>query len=268
MRFGVQILLWMCGVLAFAGAAHGKLRVPAGIDVAPWEELLRRYVDERGLVAYAAWKASPQDVQRLDMFLSEFARTGGTGAQGAEEIAALINAYNVFTIRWILQNYPTDSIRELDNSWNKARWNVGGQVVSLDAIEHENLRPLFGWRVHATIVCAARSCPPLQRHAYTADNLVRQTEKAFRTWLGRDDLNQFDSVARVARVSPIFKWFKSDFVERGALSNVLERFGPSRYQELFAGQSYSVEYRDYDWGLNDQGDRGRNYRRGFFGRLF
>lgn len=258
----------MCGILALAGAAHGKLHVPAGIDVAPWEELLGRYVDERGLVAYVAWKDSPQDVQRLDTFLAEFARTEGTAARGAEEIAALINAYNAFTIRWILQNYPTDSIRELDDSWSKARWNVGGQVVSLDAIEHENLRLLFGWRVHATIVCAARSCPPLQRHAYTAGNLQSRTDEAFRAWLGRDDLNQFDPVARVARVSPIFKWFKSDFVERGALGSVLERFGPSRYQEFFAGRNYGVEYRDYDWGLNDQGDRGRNYRRGFFGRLF
>lgn len=269
MRLRVRFpLLPLCGLLAITIAAHGKLHVPAGIDATPWDELLGKYVDERGLVAYAAWKANPQDVQRLDAFVGEFARAEGLPARGAEEIASLINAYNAFTVRWILQNYPTESIRELDESWSKARWNVGGQVVSLDAIEHESLRPLFGWRVHATIVCAARSCPPLQRYAYTAENLARQTDDAFRAWLAREDLNQFDPAAQVARVSPIFKWFKSDFVERGALGRVLEQFGPERYRGFFVSQRYSVEYRAYDWGLNDQGDHGRHYRRGFLGRLF
>ncbi|MBI2517027.1 MAG: DUF547 domain-containing protein [Opitutae bacterium] len=249
-------------------ASATTIRVPAGIDSAGWDRLLAKYVDARGLVAYGAWKANTADVQRLDDFIAVHARSDGAEAQGDEAVATLINAYNAFTIRWILQHYPTESIRELDGSWNKARWNISGRTVSLDEIEHQNLRPLYGWKVHAMIVCAARSCPPLQARAYTKENLATLTAEAYQAWLAREDLNQFEPAVRIVRVSPIFKWFKSDFAERGSLDIVLERFGPERFRKFLVSRCYAVEYRDYDWGLNDQGDRGRNYRPGILGRLF
>ncbi|MDE3084898.1 MAG: DUF547 domain-containing protein, partial [Verrucomicrobiota bacterium] len=148
------------GAAASTAAAAPTVEVPAGIDHAPWDTLLKKYVNDRGLVAYGPWKANAADLKTLDDYLARFAAPARPAASGNEEIASLINAYNAFTIRWILTNYPTESIRELDDSWGKARWNVGGRTVSLNEIEHKNLRPLYGWRVHATIVCAARSCPP------------------------------------------------------------------------------------------------------------
>jgi len=258
----------ICLLMTTSTVAAGTLSVPAGIDATPWNALLSKYVDARGLVAYAKWKADAADLGELDHFIAAYARTGGTVATGPEEIAALINAYNAFTIRWILTNYPTESIRELDDSWKGARWDIGGRTVSLDEIEHKNLRPLFGWRVHPSIVCAAHSCPPLLNEAYTAANLPALTEKAYRNWLARDDLNQFDELAGVVRVSPIFKWFKSDFVGDGELATVLEKFGPVRHRVFFAGRKYKVDYLDYSWGLNDQGARGRDYSPSIFKRLF
>ncbi|MBI2497829.1 MAG: DUF547 domain-containing protein [Opitutae bacterium] len=150
----------------------------------------------------------------------------------------------------------------------QARWNIGGATVSLDEIEHKNLRPLFGWKVHATIVCAARSCPPLVNEAYTAANLVALTERAYRGWLAREDLNQFDEAAGAVRISPIFKWFKHDFTGDGELITLLLNYGPERSRTLLTGKKFSVDYLDYDWGLNDQGNQGRDYRPGFLKRLF
>ncbi len=265
----VRRALFLLGLIFVSStAAAAILAVPAGIDPSPWDALLKKYVNEEGLVAYSDWRANAADLQSLDDFILAYARVGGSSAEGTELLAALINAYNAFTVRWILQNYPTESIRDLADSWSQARWNIGGRILSLDEIEHRHLRPHFGWKVHATIVCAARSCPPLQRKAYTMQNVVSLTEDAFRTWLGRSDLNKYDPIARVVRVSPIFKWFKSDFVEDGSLAEVLERFGPSRYRPFFKKQDYTVEYLDYDWGLNDQGDRGHNYRPSLLRRLF
>jgi len=249
-------------------APAGVLLVPAGVATEPWQALLEKYVNPQGLVAYAAWKANPEDLRRLDQFIAAYARTDGPGAEGPERIAALINAYNAFTISWILQNYPTESIRELDGSWDKARWNIGGTILSLDEIEHKHLRPLYGWRVHATIVCAARSCPPLLREAYTATNLVSLTERAYQTWLARADLNAFDEAAGTVRVSSIFKWFKGDFTGDGELAVVLENYALPQHRVFLVGRRYRLEYLDYHWGLNDQGSRGRDYTRGLFGRLF
>lgn len=260
-------LVLIASVFSPLGAAP-TIGVPAGIDAAPWDALLKRHVNDHGLVAYEAWKNNSADIAALDAFIEKFADATGRPASGSEEIAALINAYNAFTIRWILQNYPTESIRELDGSWDKARWNIGGRMVSLDDIEHKNLRPLFGWRIHATIVCAARSCPPLLPEAYTAANLETLTERAYREWLAREDLNQFDEASGVARVSPIFKWFKSDFTGDGELAAVLEKFGPEKHRAFLARRKYKLDYLDYHWGLNDQGGRGRDYKPGLFKRFF
>jgi hypothetical protein len=260
-------LLVLCLLGQVCGSAAPTLTVAAGIDPAPWDRLLRKYVDERGLVAYASWRSDAADLKALDDYLDRLAAVSAEPAKGAEEIAALINAYNAFTIRWILANYPTESIRELDSSWNKARWNIGGTIVSLDQIENQSLRPLFGWRVHATIVCAARSCPPLQPTAYDAANLHALTDRAYRQWLGRKELNEFDVAGGKVRVSPIFKWFKADFTGDGELAAVLEKYGPPAQKTFLTRRQYELGYLDYDWGLNDQGSRGRDYRPGFFKRL-
>lgn len=263
-----RVLGFICLLAGAVTASAATVSVPAGIDPAPWDALLKKYVNEQGLVAYEVWKGDPADIKALDDYIAAYARADGPKAGGKEEIAALINAYNAFTIRWILQNYPTESIRELDDSWKKARWNIGGNPVSLDDIEHQNLRPLYGWKVHATIVCAARSCPPLQREAYTAENLDELTDRAWRGWLEREDLNQLDEAAGVVRVSQIFKWFESDFTGDGDIAAVLERFAPERHRAFLSRRDYKLAYLDYHWGLNDQSGRGKDYRQSLWRKLF
>ena len=263
-----------CLVMAFLAllasplGAAPTIRVATGIAAETWDTLLKKYVNAHGLVAYEQWKANAADLQALDAFLGRYAPAPAQPATGAEEVAALINAYNAFTIRWILQNFPTDSIRALDHSFGAARWQVGGRTVSLDEIEHKNLRPLIGWKVHATIVCAARSCPPLQREAFTAANLEVLIEQSYRAWLGREDLNRFDSAGTLAAISPIFKWFKDDFTGPGAVPQVLARYAPDRQRTFLAKGDFKIEYLDYHWGLNDQSGHGRDFRAGLLDRWF
>ncbi len=248
-------------------AAAPTVQVPSGIEAKGWDALLKKYVNDKGLVAYESWKNNAADLKTLDEFVSSYAASAEKPAQGEEEIAALINAYNAFTVRWILQNYPTESIRDLDDSWGAARWKIGGRSISLDEIEQKNLRPLYGWKVHATIVCAARSCPPLQREAFTAGNLPELTNRAYRAWLGRDDLNGFEPGAKSATISPIFKWFKGDFTGEGELSKVLARYAPEKDRAFLESGDVKIDYLEYDWGLNDQGGHGKKYHRGFLERL-
>ncbi|MGH7959476.1 MAG: DUF547 domain-containing protein [Opitutaceae bacterium] len=249
-------------------SAAPTINTPAGIDPKPWDALLKKHVNDEGLVAYEKWKSDAADMKALDAFLEGYSPEPKQPAKGAEEIAALINAYNAFTIRWILQNYPTESIRALDDSFGGARWKISGRTVSLDEIEHKNLRPLIGWKVHATIVCAARSCPPLQREAFIAEKLDAQINAAYRAWLGREDLNRFDPAANRVVVSPIFKWFKDDFTGDGELPKMLARHAPERNRAFLEKGEFKIEYLDYNWGLNDQSGRGSKFRAGLLDRLF
>jgi len=238
-----------------------NVNVRVGIDHSKFDLLLKKYVNEQGLVNYGAWKQSTADLSDLDNYLKQFAAKIDNSAQGNEKAASLVSAYNAFVLRWILSNYPTESIWQLKDSFSAKRNEIGGGKVSLDDIEHGALRPLIGYRAHAVLVCAARSCPPLQRFAYTADKFDEQDDQAYRTWLARDDLNKFLPNEKKAEISSIFKWFKQDFDQAGGIPKILGHYAPQSVREFAAGGKYDTKYLPYDWGLNDQGPHGRNYSR-------
>lgn len=228
------------------------VRVPGGIDHRRYDRLLKTYVNEDGLVDYAAWQASAVDLEALEKYLGQYAAEGKEAAEGDELSAALINGYNAFVISSVLERYPVDSIMSLSHPFEGRRHPVGGEKVSLDDLEHANLIPHFGYRSHAVLVCAAQSCPPLRREAYLPSTVQAQADDNFRVWLGRGDLNRFHPDGNRVEVSSIFKWFQSDFKKAGGLREVLARHAPTEHRKFLAGEDDSIEYLPYDWALNDR----------------
>jgi hypothetical protein len=255
----IVLITLVTTIFAFAGE---PVTVPPGINHDVWDELLAKYVNDSGLAAYADWKANQADLKRLDEYLAQFAETPATAATGDDEAASLINLYNALTVRTILENYPTDSIQSLAKPFDTKRLKVGGKDVSLNDIEHGALRPLIGYRAHAVLVCAARSCPPLQRFAYRKDKLNAQIDTAYLAWLGRGDLNRFLPNEKKVEISSIFNWFKEDFDKAGGTKKVLAKHAPENARNFLASGDYEIIYLPYNWGLNDQGAQGKGYSRG------
>lgn len=235
--------------------------LPSGINHDEFDRLLKKYVNEQGLVNYGEWKKNQADVSALEDYLKQFAQKSDNPAQGNEKAASLVNAYNAFTLRWILSNYPTESIQQLKDSFSAKRNEVDGRQVALDDIEHGTLRPFIGYRAHAVLVCAARSCPPLQRFAYNAGEFDRQDDAAYSAWLAREDLNKFLANEKKVEISSIFKWFKQDFEKAGGVPKILGRYAPASVRDFAESGNYAIKYLPYNWGLNDQGPHGRNYSR-------
>ncbi len=232
-------------------ATSGAVEVAAGIDHSEWDRLLRSYVDDRGLVAYERWQESEADRKALAGYLTRLAAPARPPASSSDLAASLINAYNALTVSWVIENYPTPGIRSTAGPFATRRHQVGGKLVSLDDIEHGTLRKLVSYRVHAALVCAARSCPPLAREAYRAEVLDAQLDRAMARWLSRDDLNHFGSGGG-ARVSMIFRWFGEDFEASGGVREVLRRHGGEPARRALAADRAPLEYLEYDWSLNDQ----------------
>ncbi len=260
-----RLILWSFLLTAMLGVACAQqnqsgdpVAVRTGIKHEDYDRLLKKYVNARGLVNYAGWKADTADMKALDDYLKQFAAPAQPAAEGSERTASLVNGYNAFVLQWILTNYPTDSIWQLKDSFKAKGHEVGGKMVALNDIEHGALRPSIGWRAHAVLVCAARSCPPLQRHAYSAEGFEDQDAEAYAGWLGREDLNKF-SPPNKAEISSIFKWFKGDFDKAGGVPKILGRYAPESARAFAASGKYEIGYLNYNWGLNDQGDHGRNY---------
>jgi hypothetical protein len=261
------IFLIIFGLVCVGVAARARGQTGENVDVHAvinhdtYDALLKKYVNEQGLVNYAAWKANAADLSALDDYLKLFAPRPDNLAQGNEKAATLANAYNAFMLRWILTNYPTESVQSLKDSFTDKRNEIGGRKVSLDDIEHGALRPLTGYRAHSVLVCAARSCPPLQRFAYTGGHFEEQDDHAYRVWLAREDLNKFLPNEKKVEISSIFKWFKQDFDKAGGVPKILGRYAPQPVRDFAASGNYDTKYISYNWGLNDQGPHGRNYSR-------
>ena len=234
---------------ATAKDEYTKASFPTGIDHSPWNEILQKYVDEKGLVDYKGLKANSEDYDKLNNYLDQYRKTGSK-AEGKELAAAATNAYNAYAIRSIIKNYPTESIKDIDDVFTSDAHPVGDQKISLDDIEKGNLVPEYGPLSHSIVVCCAVSCPPLQKEAYTAENIDELAKKATSEWLARKDLNNFEKENDEIHVSKIFKWYEGDFEQKGGVKSFIKTYAP----EKFSGKidKAELEYLDYDWKLNEQ----------------
>jgi len=239
------------GILLAPAAAAG-----ADLGHSVWNSLLETYVTEDSRVDYARLKA--ETVEELDAYLAQLAAPWPEEMTPQARKAALINAYNALAIRWIVSHYPVESIWKTPEPFTVERHRLDGENVSLDEIE-ERLRATRDPRIHAVLVCAARSCPPLRREAYVAERLDEQLDDNTRRWLADPRLNEFDPGLKTARVSPLFKWYSADFAAAGGVRAFLARYAPPEAQECLQNPDVRIEYKDYHWGLNDDSPLGAEY---------
>ena len=169
----------------------------------------------------------------FDAYLAQFAAAGGANATGAERGAGFINAYNAYTVQAVLVKNPKKSFWD-DKPFDEKLYPMAGQKVSLNDIEHQGSRPESGYRVHAALVCAAVSCPPLLREAYTAEQLDQQLDQRMRLWLSMPHLNAFDKKTKTAKISKIFEWFPQDFNAPDGLPTILAKYAPAEHQSWLA----------------------------------
>ena len=248
-----KLLVIFCLVAGAIGATP-RLDEP---DHEIWNALLAEYVDADGRVDYARLKKEAAD--RLDAYADQLARAPRPDPAAVEGKALLINAYNALTIRWIVQYYPTKSIMATPNPFRKARHTIAGEKISLDEIE-SRLRTGDDPRIHAAVVCAAQSCPPLRAEAYFPERVDEQLDDNTRRWLADTDLNEIDAARGRAQLSPVFNWYGDDFTSYpGGLEGFVRRYAPSETVAALEDRKLRISFKDYHWGLNDQSDVGAEY---------
>jgi len=269
-------IAWATACLAGPTVIVGR-KAPSGeqvpaerIDHSIWAKLLQKYVDAAGLVDYAGWKASAADMQALDNYLEHLSTASFSQQTGRNaRLAFWINAYNAVTIKGILREYPTTSIREHTakafgyNIWKDLKLLVGGRPYSLDEMEHQILRKMGEPRIHFAIVCASLGCPRLLNDAYVPEKLEEQLSANARAFFADPSKFRYDAEQRTIAVSPILDWFGEDF--GGASAEHLKRIAPylpdAAARQLARSGNARVTFLDYDWGLNDQATHGREARK-------
>ncbi len=231
------------------------------VDHSTWDRLLRKYVDDDGMVNYAAWKASAGDNGALKAYLADLSQANPAARTTREGCLAFwINAYNALTIRGILDVYPTTSIRNHTaavfgyNIWKDLLLPVGNKRYSLNAIEHEILRKEGEPRIHFAIVCASIGCPRLLNRAYQPSKIEAQLVENTRDFFARRTNLQIDVPRRQVRTSSILKWFSKDFgpTKQAGLAHFADYMPDEMSRRLIASKNFSISYLDYNWNLNQQ----------------
>ncbi|MEL6578208.1 MAG: DUF547 domain-containing protein [Cyanobacteria bacterium J06621_12] len=232
-----------------------------------YADVLQTYVDDQGLVDYVGLQANRAKLDRFNQSLGAVAPETYAGWTEAEQIAFLSNAYNSLTLQSIIDRDPLPkSIRDISGVWNRRKFNVAGQEMTLDNIEHDTLRKDFNEpRVHVALVCAAISCPPLRNEPYLPERLDTQLNDQTVKFASSPHGFSIDRENKRVYLSSIFKWYGQDYEQTYGVKDqfkgndkqraVLNNFTPvldSASQTFLKQSDYKVKYLDYDWSLNQQ----------------
>ena len=212
------------------------------MDHSEWTKILQLHVSDSGKVNY---KGLLSNREPLNKYLEALASNAPKNNwSNAEKMAFWINAYNAYTIQLILDNYPTESIKDISDPWEQTFFKIGGQTMSLNTIEHKILRPMGDARIHFAIVCASESCPKLLNCAYEAESLTDQLDQAAKEFI--NDASKNSLTPSKITISKIFKWFESDFPKEAAFITYL-----NTYSTVTISPDPKINYKTYDWSLNE-----------------
>jgi len=222
-----------------------------------FDALLQRYVDDRGMVSYAAWKSKPGDLKACDAYLIRMGCVDLKKPAAREaKLAYFINVYNALTLHGILREYPTTSIRNHTsklggyNIWKDLVVWIEDRTYSLEDIEHKVLRKLGEPRIHLAVVCASKGCPQLANRAYTAEGLDGQLTANGKRFFARPENFQADARSKTVSISQLFEWYGTDFAPTSA--EQLRVLQPMLPVDVSGWAGVKVRYLNYDWSLNDR----------------
>lgn len=216
--------------------------------------------DGSTLFNYAQLKRKPIDFIRYLKNTSKVKDSEFNSFTKEQQIAFLVNAYNAFTIQLVMDNYPTTSIKKikglLPSPWKVNFIRLLGQTVNLDHIENEWLRKKFSDpRIHFATCSSTLSSPFIRNEAYVPEQLESQLNNQTQLFLNFKNQNQIDAKNKKITLSKIFSWFKEDFNknELTVFKFIAQHISSDEaIQKSLVQDSWSLDYSDYNWNLNDK----------------
>ncbi len=284
----ISILLF---VLLIKGPSNSFTIISYGVEKADntdfdqsyeiYNSLLQKYVS-KGRVNYQGFIESRGELEVLLKSMGSVDPVEFDSWSEHEKLAFWINAYNIFTIKAIIDHYPikrsfslvgifyapSNSILQIKGVWKKLQFRAVGRTVTLDEIEHEILRKEFNEpRIHTAIVCASVSCPDLSSEAYTGEKIEEQLAVASVRFVNNPDKGvSIDEKDGRVKISKIFKWFGDDFIKNygdgakfknkslknnSVLNFILDYLVSESKKEYIKKNDIKLGYLKYDWHLNE-----------------
>ncbi|MBL4862358.1 MAG: DUF547 domain-containing protein [Crocinitomicaceae bacterium] len=204
---------------------------------------LQRHVTGSGTVNYNGIKG---DLSAFNAIIKEFeSNVPNRDWSSDERLVFWINAYNIYTLKLVTDNYPISSITKIAaKPWDKKFIQLGGSTYSLNNIEHTIIRKKFNEpRIHFALNCASISCPILMNEAFTPKNIDSQLTQQTKKFLNDTSKNKLwsDSI----QISELFDWYEEDFTKNGTLIDFINKYRDTKLSNP------TISYIAYSWDLND-----------------
>jgi hypothetical protein len=236
------------------------------------------YVDKKGLVDYDTLRRKRLDLIAAAKEFENIKPLDMMAWSNNEKIAMWINAYNIFTLklivdnypiqpRWYMITYPDDSIMQIPGAWTKQYFKVMGIEYTLREIEREILLARFkDPRVCFALSYATMGGAILRNEAYLPEKLDEQLDEQVKKYLAIPKGFRLDHTNKIIFLSNVFSTNKEAFIEkyasikkyrtrkphiRACLNFLAEYVQPDDLKYLESEQ-YSVKFIEYDWHLNEQ----------------
>lgn len=180
-----------------------------------------------------------------------------------KRLAFWLNLYNGFT-QVLLKKNP-DQYKTRNSFFASKQINIGGQLISLDLIEHGILRhskikwslgylgkispsafekkfrvEKLDYRIHFALNCGAKSCPPIA--FYDPNKIDKQLNVAVKTYLKGEC--EYDQSKNVVQVPALMGWFRHDFGGKKHMLEILKQ-----NQIIPASSNPKIQFKKYDWSL-------------------
>jgi len=268
MRLAIAIgLLVVCATVPSTQESRAGAALRASFD-----EILESHVRD-GFVYYRALKS---ERARLDAYVASLASVSLDSASRDEQIAFWLNAYNALVLRTVIDHYPIAtrttaypprSIRQIPGAFERTLHRAAGRMVTLDQIEQTILAGFQDPRLYLALGRGAVGSGRLRSEAFATGVLARQLSEVAAECINRSQCVEIDRGGNRLTVSSIFSWRADGFIaayassapatfsDRSPIERAVVAFvEPKRLsaeRQLLAGNQFKVEYKPFDWTLND-----------------
>lgn len=228
-------------------------------SLADYDVILRKYVKD-DYFQYGKLKNNKEDLARFERFMHWQAKVDVKTMSRADQIAFYINAYNSCCIKAILDNYPVHTPKDVEGFFDKLRFHVAGESLTVSEIEYDRLIANYkDMRAHFAVVCADRGCLPLKPSAYAGSSLEKDLESAAERFVADERHFKVDEESGEVRVSKIFEWYGPKFLNdpnRPVKGNkpelYLTRWVDKDVRAFLESGKYQLKIIEWDWTLNEK----------------
>lgn len=222
-----------------------------------YDAMLKKYV-KGDFFDYASLRKNAEDVARFEAFMRWQAQADVKAMPRADQIAFYINAYNSCCIKAIIDHYPVHSPKDIDGFFDKIKFTVGGEELTISAIEYDRLIANYkDMRAHFAVVCADRGCLPIKGSAWTGDALDSDLETAAKKFIGDERQFKVDKEKKEIQISKIFEWYGEKFTkdpdrpaEKPEL--YLTPWVSDDVRKLLESGEYKLKIIEWEWTLNER----------------